>query len=260
MLAAVVVGVERRELALREEVVLVGGEHESTAERRREPRLPRLHDVDHGARFVDGVRPHLRLVAVRAHAQRDDADRRELREAIEDAEHRVVEYRAIVDARAHDHLPVHFDARVEQQLEPPQARRAPAVAQQADAHLGVGRVDAHVERAQLLGDDPLEVGLREPGERCEVSVEEGEPEVVVLQVEAPPHALRKLMDEAERAVVVAGLHAIEHRMRKLEPEGRTFRLAHDDLLLEPAAPHLEVDLGAVGVQLVARSRRGAARR
>ena len=58
------------------------------------------------------------------------------------------------------------------------------------------------------------------------------------------------MDEAERAVVVAGLHPVEHRVRELEAERRAFRLAHHDLLLEAAPPDLEVDLGAVGVQLV----------
>ena len=173
-----------------------------------------------------------------------------LREAVEHTEQRVVEHRAVVDSRAHDDLAVHRHTGVEQQLEPAQARRAPAVAQQADPHVGIGRVDAHVERTQLLGDDALEVGLGEAGERREVPVEKREPEVVVLEVEAAAHPLRELVDEAERAVVVAGLHPVEYRVRELEPERRAFGLAYHDLLLEPAAPHLEVDLGAVGVQLV----------
>ena len=209
-----------------------------------------MHDIEHRARFVDRVRPHLRFVAVGAHTERHDADRRELREAVEHTEQRVVEHRAVVDPRAHDDLAVHFHPGVEEQLEPAQARRAAAVAQQARPHVGIGRVDADVERAQLLGDHPLEVGLGEAGECREIPVEKREPEVVVLEVQAPAHALRQLMDEAERAVVVAGLHAIEHRMRELEPERRAFGLADDDLLLQPAPPHLEVDLGPVGVQLV----------
>ena len=73
---------------------------------------------------------------------------------------------------------------VEQRCEPAQAGRAAPVAQQPRAHLGVGGVDAHVERAELLGDHPLEVGLGEAGERGEVPVEERQPVVVVLQVEA----------------------------------------------------------------------------
>ena len=50
--------------------------------------------------------------------------------------------------------------------------------------VGIGGVDAHVERAQPLGDDPLEVGLGEAGERGEVPVEERQAVVVVLEVEA----------------------------------------------------------------------------
>ena len=250
VLQAAVVRVERREVELREQVVLVGREHETTAERRREPRLPRVHGADDGARFRDRVRPHLRLAAVRAHAERHDAERRQLRKAVEHAEQRVVEHRAVVDAGAHDDLAVHLDPRAQQQLEPAQAGRAPPVAQQPCSHVGVGRVDAHVERAEPLADDPLEVGFGEPGQRREVSVEKRQAEVVVLEVEAAAHPLRELMDEAERAVVVARLHPVEHRVRELEPERRTLLLVHHQLLLEPAPPDFEVDLGRVGLQLV----------
>ena len=91
---------------------------------------------------------------------------------------------------AHDDLAVDLDAGVEQRAEPAQARGAAPVAQQPGPHLGVGGVDAHVERAQPLGHDALEVGLGEAGERREVPVEERQAVVVVLQVEAAPHALR----------------------------------------------------------------------
>ena len=128
---------------------------------------------------------------------------------------------------------------------------APApIAQQARAHLGVGRVDAHVQRAELLGDDPLEIGLGETREGREIAVEKRQPEVVVLQVQAAAHPLGELVDEAERAVVVAGLHPIEDRVGELDTERRAFGLVHHELLLEAAAPHFEVDLGAVDVDLV----------
>ena len=58
------------------------------------------------------------------------------------------------------------------------------------------------------------------------------------------------MDEAKRAVVVARLHPVEHGVLELEAERRAFRLAHQQLLFEAAPPHLEVDLGAVGLELV----------
>ena len=66
---------------------------------------------------------HLGLGGVIAHPERDDADRGERGEPVEDAEQRVVERGAVVDARAHDDLAVHLDAGVEQRAEPAQARR-----------------------------------------------------------------------------------------------------------------------------------------
>src|SRR3546814_2011494 len=81
--------------------------------------------------------------------------------------------------------------------------RSPAVAEHLDPHLGIGGVDRHVQRAQPLGHHTLEVGLCEAGEGGEVPVEEAQPVVVVLQVQALPEALRELVDEAELAVVVA---------------------------------------------------------
>ena len=135
--------------------------------------------------------------------------------------------------------------------QPAQARRAAAVAQQARPEVGVGGVDAHVERAELLGQDPLEIGLGEAGERGEVAVEEGEAVVVVLQVQALPHALRQLVDEAERAVVVARAHAVEHRALELEAERRARVLLDHHELLEATAQHFELDARLVGLDLVA---------
>ena len=107
--------------------------------------------------------------------------------------------------------------------------------------VGVGGVDADVERRQPLGDHPLEVGLGEAGERGEVPVEERQPVVVVLQVEAPPQPRRQLVDEAELAVVVAGAHLVEQRGVHLDAE----RLARrpwrtSTVQLEPAPPHVEL--------------------
>ena len=188
---------------------------------------------------------------MRAHTERHHTDRREPREAVEHAEQRVVEDGAVVEPGAHDDLAVHLDTGVEQQRQPPQARRAAPVPQQAGAHVRVGGVDAHVERAQLLGDDPLEIGLGESGQRREVPVEEREAVVVVLQREALPHALRQLVDEAERAVVVARAHAVEHRARELEAERRPGGLVDADRALETAPPDLELDDRFVGLHLVA---------
>ena len=163
-----------------------------------------------------------------------DADRRQLREPVEDAEQGVVEHGAVVDAGTHDDLAVDLDAGIEQRAEPPQARGAAAVAEEARPQVGVGRVDAHVQRAEPLGHHPLEVGLGEARERREVPVEERQPVVVVLHVQAPAHALRQLVDEAERAVVVARPDLVEHGAGQLEAERRAGRLLDHSELLETA--------------------------
>jgi hypothetical protein len=100
-------------------------------------------------------------------------------------------------------------------------------------------VDAHVERGQLLGHHALEVGLGEAGEGREVPVEERQPIVVVLEVEAAAQPRRELVDEAELAVVVARAHPVEQRRVDLDPERLAGPLLDLDQRVEPAAPQLE---------------------
>ncbi len=103
------------------------------------------------------------------------------------------------------------------------------------ADVGVGGVDADVQRRQPLGDHPLEVGLGEPGERREVPVQERQPVVVVLQVQAAAHALGQLVDEAELAVVVAGANPVEHGARHVDAERLARPLLDREREVEPAA-------------------------
>ncbi len=111
-------------------------------------------------------------------------------------------------------------------------------------------MDAHVQRAELLGDHPFEIGLGESREGGEVAVEERQAVVVVLQVEAAPHALRQLVDEAEGAVVVAGAHPVEHRGLEVDAERRARGLVDHQELLEAAAANLELDARLVSLDLV----------
>ena len=164
---------------------------------------------------------------------------------VEHAGEGVLEDRSVVHPRAHHDLTVHGDPVVEQLAQPPQAHRTTPVAQHPSPHLGVGGVDAHVQRRQPLGDDPFEVEFGEPGEGGEVPVEERQPVVVVLQVEAGAQVRRQLVDEAELAVVVTGPHSIEHRARDLGPERHAGPLVDLDGEIEPAAMHVELEFGVV---------------
>ena len=111
-------------------------------------------------------------VEYRLTPERHHTDGGQVREAVEDADHRVVEYVAVVDARADHDLAVHLDAVVEQRAQPAQARGAAAVAKHRPSAPRDRWRGCHVERTESLGDDPLEIGLREAGEGGEVPVEE----------------------------------------------------------------------------------------
>ena len=96
--AAVVLG-ERRQRPTGQEEGLVGHVRQAPPEERGVALLPLRHEVAHRLGFGPGVGPHLGFTIVRAHPERHDPDGREPREPIEDAEHRVVEHRAVVYRR-----------------------------------------------------------------------------------------------------------------------------------------------------------------
>ena len=160
--------------------------------------------------------------------------------------------RAVVPVGAQHDLGVHPDAGLGEPLHPRQDLRGAArLAEQPAAERRVRRVDGHVERRQALLDDARQVRLVEIGQRDVVAVEEREPEVVVLHVEASPHSLRQLVDEAEHALVGArrdlggpGRHELEAELRAAPPEGEGQRAAvaqdlEDQTLV--ARVELEVD-------------------
>ncbi len=88
--------------------------------------------------------------------------------------------------------PLHRDVVVEQRTQPAQAHGTARVLQHVAADVGVGGMDADVEWRQTLGDDPFEIGFGEARQRGEVAVQERQPVVVVLEIQAAPHALRAI--------------------------------------------------------------------
>ena len=182
---------------------------------------------------------HPLLGRVPAHAEWYHAETGKVGEPLGDASERVLEPEAVVHAGAHHHLTVDLDAVVEEHPQPPQARAAPTVAQHLGALARIGGVDAHVERTESLGYDPLEVGLSEARQRREVAVEERQAVVVVLEVEAAAHPRRQLVDEAELAVVIAGLDPVEQRAVDLDAQRRTVGLVDLDLMTQSTTVDLE---------------------
>ena len=128
------------------QVVLVGGVEHPAPERGLEHVLPVGHGIDDRSGLLDRVQPHGRLAVELRDTERDEGHRVELGILIEDAGERVVEDRAVVDTRAHHDLAAHGDAVIEQRPQPAQAHAAPRVLQHLTAHVGIGGVDAHVQR------------------------------------------------------------------------------------------------------------------
>ena len=83
-----------------------------------------------------------------------------------------------------------------------------AVHQQALPDLGLRGVDAHVQGRQPVFDDPLRVLLLEVGQGGEIAVAEGEPVVVIADVEHVPQPVRESVHEAEIAAVGAPANSL----------------------------------------------------
>jgi hypothetical protein len=246
------VGLGRRKRPLGHQVVLVGGEHHAPPDGGEERLLPLLHRVADRSRLASGVRSHRLLLGEPAHPEGHAGHRGQRGVAVEHAGEGVGQDRSVVLAGAHHHLPVDLDAALEQGLEPPQAGRPAAVPQQLGADVGIGGVDGHEQRAEPLGQHPLEVHLGEPGERGEVAVEEREAVVVVLQGQAAPHPLGKLVDEAELAMIVAGADPVEHGRADFCAQRLALRLGHrqGQRLGHPLTADHQVQLGLVDQQAV----------
>jgi hypothetical protein len=113
-------------------------------------------------------------------------------------------------------------------------------------------VDGDEQWAEPLGQHTLEVHFGEAGQRGEVPVQEGQAVVVVLHRQAPPHALRELVDEAELAVVVTRADPVEDGGRHFDAERFAGLLAdgHRKGPVDPAAADQEVQLGLVHQEAV----------
>ena len=76
--------------------------------------LPIVNCVDHSVGLFERVLAHCGLGVELAESERHTSNGRQLGVLIEHASERVVEYCAVVDARAHHDLAMHGDAVIEQ--------------------------------------------------------------------------------------------------------------------------------------------------
>ena len=115
---------------------------------------------------------------------------------------------AIVEARGHHRLGVDIDAARQQVVELAKDVAFAGIAHHPDAGLGLRGVDRHVDGAQALAHDAVQLRIVAAGKGREVAVEEGQADVLILQVERFPEALGHLVHEAEHAVLLADFHLV----------------------------------------------------
>ena len=117
---------------------------ERAAEGFHEDLLPRFDGFDDLLGFGEGVGSHAFLGRVLRHTERNNGHGFKGRVLVVDVGERLVEHVAVVDARAHDDLSMHFGANVEEGGEPAERRGPATVAQHLFAHPRVGGMDADV--------------------------------------------------------------------------------------------------------------------
>ena len=73
-----------------------------------------------------------------------------------------------------------------------------------------------IDGADMHIDDPLDLMLRQVGQRDIVAEQEGKAAVVILKIETVPHAGRHLINKTEHALVTTGMLAIHEVGLKFE--------------------------------------------
>ena len=209
-----------------------------------------------------GDRPEIgQPLAVAREADRHDRGRGHRGMQARQLVHGALEVRAVVPFRAQHDLGVHeIPALASRSITGSSSRRDPRLAEEGVAQIGIGGVHRDVERREALGLDSCQLRLVEIGQRDVVAVQERQPEVVVLHVEALAHALRELVDEAEDALVGAGGDLGRPRRRELEAERRVRASGHPHRPLSPAPGRGRGRASPLPRGSGSRSRRGAARR
>ena len=211
----------------------------------------RLHDVDHlgaGRRVVGLLRVEPLAVSGDAAGHRRDAlDHGGHLEQVGQGAAQLV---AVVHPAAEHQLAVDRDARLHQPAQIAEGLAPAAVGQHFAAQLGVGGVDRDVDGRDVHPDDAVDLVVVHIGQGDIVAEEEGQPLVVVLEIQAPAHAGGQLVDEAEDAPVGAGMLFIPEIGGKAAPELLPRAARHLPAALGAAHPGGEVEAWAVGVELI----------
>ena len=169
---------------------------------------------------------------------------------LEQIAHGPVQRVAVVHAGAEHDLRVRLNSHRRQTAQLFADVGSAAVAQHSPAQLELGRVDRDVQWAEPLLLEPLPVVLAEVGQRDEVAVQEGEPIVVVLQIERAAQSFWQPLEEAEEAGVVADARAVEGVVRELDAERLVDRFLELDDARLAVVDHVQRDEAVGGLEAV----------
>ena len=169
---------------------------------------------------------------------------------LEQLAHGLVQRVAVVHAGAEHDLGVRLDSHRRQAAQLVADVGRAAVAQHSPAQLELGCVDRDVQRAEPLLLQALPVVFAEVGQRDEVAVQEGEPVVVVLQIERAAQAFGQALEEAEEAGVVADARAVEGVVRELDAERLVDRFLELDDARLAVVDHVQRDEAVGGLEAV----------
>lgn len=191
------------------------------------------------------MRAHARLCRVVRHPERHDAETLQIPIFVSDVGERLVEHISIVEPRTDNYLAMHLDTSVEKGSQPSQARCATSIPQQVLTNRRVGRMNRHVQWAELLCDGALKVGLCEARQRGVVAIQERQPIVVVLEIQTLSQARRQLIDEAELTVVVTRSDLVKEGRVHFDPDRTAYVAVDVDIEMQTIAENLERHFGFI---------------
>ena len=163
----------------------------------------------------------------------------------------VLQLLPVIESLAEHDLPVHTDVGLHEPVHLLQGLPGEAVVQHPAAQLWIHGLEGDIDGGETVSADPVDVMVRHIGQGHIVPLQEGEPGIVVLEIQGVPHAGGHLVDEAEYALIVAVPVLVHQAALELQPQILVIVLVH---LQEPLLPvrllQEQLDIGVLYHELV----------
>ena len=124
----------------------------------------------------------------------------------------------IIEAFAQNNLAVHFDSGLIKRVHLFQCFPGEPVVEHPAAQVRIHGLEGNVDGLQAESDDPLQIMPAHVGQGHIVSLEEGQPGIVVFKIERIPHPRRHLVDKTEDALISAGTVLVHQPLLKFHSQ------------------------------------------